>query len=631
MKKVYLSILALSMMAVGVNAQSVSTETQAAAMKIKTDRAASNGQTNFHAPLSNQRDAGDIIWSDDFEDAANWTFTPPSGSPDPLVNGWSIGSEIIGWRAFDPFVTDGNYARFVNGDPTVSPATTINEGPWIFEYNGTIPDLSGVPAPQLKWEQYGARFVTHQAVEISTDGGTTWQTAGSNDDIDPLTAAGGEEYANPMTRAFNIAGVIANDPTNVKIRLFWDGLMNGPDMNYIEYAWFVDNIRIEEGASDDLILSNAGQQPIWDPNVAEDYEALHYSIYSLNEVRELNPSAVIYNNGGNDQTNTVLTVIVTDGASYNETFTSTPITSVSGTYDTLSVTFTPPAVVGTYTLSFEVSSDSEDIAPDNNVGSASFMISEAEFARDAGAQTGTFTNFVDDYKLGTVFQVVNDETLYCIGGALSNTSVTGTSFNYELLDAIDLLYIGETEILEVPVGEFLNSTGTGNFTWQYMDMPAALTAGTGYTAVINHFGGEDDVILSLSGTSPAQSSFLYEGAEDTWYYVTSTPMVRMGLSQEFCDAVVVVGVDEVEAVNNHSLYPNPTEGATTLEYTLLDNSNVQVYLFDIQGRIVMNEELGTQTAGQYRFDYDFSHLSSGQYTLSLQVDGKPINSKLVIK
>lgn len=633
MKKVYLSILALSMTAIGVNAQVVGTETQAAPAKISTAPSSASNEVGYHAPANNSRAAGDTIWIDEFEDAGNWNFIPPSGSPDPAVNGWSIGNEIIGWRAFDPFETEGNYARFVNGDPTVDPATTINEGPWIFEYTGTVPDLTGISAPQLMWEQYGARFVTHQAVEFSTDGGATWQTAGSNDNIDPLTAAGGSEYDNPMTRAFNITDVIANDPSNVMIRLIWDGLMNGPEMNYVEYAWFVDNLRIVEGVDNDLIVTGSSHDEFWDFNTAENFLNLEYTVYPVSEVRELTPSVAVYNNGANEQTNTILTVIVTDGASYNETFVSAPISVASGASDTISVAFTPPAEVGTYTLAYSVTSDYEDENPIDNVAAASFVISDATYARDAGSQTGAFTNFTLDYKLGTTFEVSAEETLYCIGAALSNESVTGASFNMELLDknTAEYDYIAETLILEVPVGEFLNENGTGIFTWQYMDSPVMLLPGEAYLPVVNHFGGDDDVVVSLSGTSPAQTSNFYDGADATWYYVTSTPMVRMGLSQEFCDAVVVVGVDEVEVVNNHNLYPNPTEGATTLEYTLLENSDVQLYLFDVQGRIVMNEEMGTQTAGQYRFDYDFSHLSSGQYTMSLQVDGKPINSKLVIK
>ncbi len=82
-----------------------------------------------------------------------------------------------------------------------------------------------------------------QAVEISTDGDLTWIQVGNNDDIPPLTLAGGPAYDQLEMKRVNITGVVAGDPSNVSIRLFWDGALNGDMLNYIEYVWFVDNSR----------------------------------------------------------------------------------------------------------------------------------------------------------------------------------------------------------------------------------------------------------------------------------------------------------------------------------------------------------------------------------------------------
>lgn len=110
-------------------------------------------------------------------------------------------------------------------------------------------------------------------------------------------------------------------------------------------------------------------------------------------------------------------------------------------------------------------------------------------------------------------------------------------------------------------------------------------------------------------------------------------MVRIGLSEEFCEAVVdeTISIDELENVNIQELYPNPTTGNTTLEYSLLEQSDVQIYVFDLHGRIVMNEDMGTQPVGEYRYAYDFSDQAAGMYTISIKVNGKSINKQLVVK
>lgn len=631
MKKIYLT----SIIALGLTSASIAQSTREAVTSQPeqyTNEIVSAPRVD--AIISSSRDVGDTIWFDGFEDPSLWNFIPPSGDPDPEINGWSIGDESNSWTGNAPDMnTEGNYARFVNGDPNTDPSNVIQDGPFIFEYVGEIPDLTDVPAPHLEFEQTGARFLTFQAVQVSTNG-TDWITVGSNDDYEPLTATGGAPYANPDTRRFNITGAISGDPSNVMVRLFWDGAMNGPNMNYIEYGWFVDNMRIVEGASHDLTLSNANYQPEWVAANEDTWREVEYSIYPFSQLRDLRMSARATNNGGEAQSGVILQVIVSNAEGEVATLESAPITIQAGEDTLITIDgYTPPAEVGEYTLEFTLLSDEDDANPEDNGGFDSFMVSEAEYARDRHVQTGEYTNFDDAYKLGTAYYIENEVELHCIGAALSETSDIGTSFSFELLDGLNFDYISESEIVEVPPMEYLNADGEGKFFWAWMIAPVTLISNEDYLPVVNHFGGEEAVIVSMGGSSPAQTSFVYEGTEDTWYYLTSTPMVRIGLSEEFCDAVVdeTISIDELENVNIQELYPNPTTGNTTLEYSLLEQSDVQIYVFDLHGRIVMNEDMGTQPVGEYRYAYDFSDQAAGMYTISIKVNGKSINKQLVVK
>ena len=95
-------------------------------------------------PLGQDRDADDIVWEDGFDDAGLWTAAGPSG--DYEVSGWSIGSTTNGWHfgTGDDMGTDGDFARFVNGDPTAAPAP-IEDGPFTLTYDMPI-DITGIPA-----------------------------------------------------------------------------------------------------------------------------------------------------------------------------------------------------------------------------------------------------------------------------------------------------------------------------------------------------------------------------------------------------------------------------------------------------------------------------------------------------
>src|SRR5690606_26091406 len=149
-----------------------------------------------------------------------------------------------------------------------------------------------------------------------------------------------------------------------------------------------------------------------------------------------------------------------------------------------------------YNITFTAVQDADDANPDDNVRTSSFRISEAEYARDRGAAENEFTNYDDDYKLGTTYYIEDNETLYCLGVALSTSSVAGATYNLELLDAFEFGYIGETTLAEVPVDN-LNGPGDSNWEYRWMDGPVTLTAGTDYLAVVNHFGGSPDVVARL--------------------------------------------------------------------------------------------------------------------------------------
>jgi len=637
MKKTYLAIASVLLFASTLNAQIVQPHAQlypAAYNNIPV------GLSSEKDILSDNRDEGDILWSDNFEDPTNWEFIAPIDGLNPAVNGWSIGNTNNSWANFQVMNTTGSYARFVNGNPNATPSTVVESDPFIFEYTGVIPDLTGVPAPHLEFKQYGARFFTNQEVQISVDGGNNWITVGSNTDIPPLTSAGGAAYPNTQTRRFNLTSAIAADPSNIKLRLYWDGALNGTTMNYIDYAWFIDDIQIVEGNANDLVLSNSNYNN-HDPDV-DFWNNLEYSIYDISQVRPLVFNAVAFNTGSEIQTGVTLQVNITDGNLYNQTISSESIILVPEETAYIELApFTPPAVVGTYTITFTLLQDQEESSPANNTATRSFQISDGVFARDSGVIAGSSPAInADEHFGGPAYYISQDANLYCIGAAISSVSIPGTFIEFVVREPVATWpIIGSTDAYPIANTMLNGASGTnGNFTWFPMldNEPLFLEADLEYIVAFRKYQGNEIASVSVSsGVVPAASSFVWgplstAGTPCDPCQIGANYMIRMGLSQQFCN-MVSVNVEELETLNVQNLYPNPTVGMTTVEYTLLESSKVQMYLFDVMGRVVMSKDMGSQQVGEYRFEFDFSQVASGSYTFALEVNGKFTSQSLVKK
>jgi len=78
------------------------------------------------------------------------------------------------------------------------------------------------------------------------------------------------------------------------------------------------------------------------------------------------------------------------------------------------------------------------------------------------------------------------------------------------------------------------------------------------------------------------------------------------------------GCSAVKGFALHQNYPNPFNAQTTLEYDLPRSSRVQLDVFDIAGRQVVQLVHSWQSAGSYRLSFEAADLPSGIYVVRLQ-------------
>jgi hypothetical protein len=322
----------------------------------------------------------------------------------------------------------------------------------------------------------------------------------------------------------------------------------------------------------DLGISEPRFQEFWEYEEGGNFRDLEYSIYPISQLREFRFNAKATNYGVLTQTNVVLQVQI-DGSS--ETLTSSPVNIAPGEFFIFEIApWMPPLGQGPYTVNFTIISEEEDDFQENNSAQKTFVISLNEvsiypdyvssYARDSRFRDGAFTDFTSDYKIGTAFYIENPATLYGLGVALAQGTVPNTSFNMELLSFPELEYIAESWLVTTPNSNQLNGIGGSSFQWVIMENPINLVAGMNYVVVVNHFGGDDNVIVSTSGYSPDQSSFYYLGDEATWYYTNATPMVRMAIESAppnpGCTDPLALNYSPYANIDDGSCeYPNPFE------------------------------------------------------------------------
>ncbi|MFZ1686522.1 MAG: T9SS type A sorting domain-containing protein [Flavobacteriales bacterium] len=542
-----------------------------------------------------------VIWQEDFGAGfpAGWTLQDASG-----ICPWrysfhgsagfyaGIGDSIVSTTSSNGFlINDPDSANDANyGQPS---GTTYQ---YLSTYVMTSAiDLTGHPDVKLEFTQY-FRYNNAPTLDVMvSNDGTNWTTWDVKGTVQANTAS-----ANNMPVSINISAV-AGDQATVYVKIGWSARV---------YFWMIDDIAIIDAQQHDLRL-NESMYDEWFFDTAVDFGDLQFSVYPASQVRPLTFKGHVSNEGAQDENNTALTVTVTDGGGNVEyTASSAGVTIASGDRDSLYVAaWTPGTAADDHTVAFVVASDSTDQVPGDNVDTLSFAVSQYSFARDRGSLTGRDDNGGEAYELGNWFNMVNDgDMLTAVDVAIDDDTPEGILVYGTLYD-VDRNVIAITEDGEVGSGD-LNAPGGNTFKSLVFDPPVELVAGD-YLVTVGHYGGSDNLWTGTSGVSLPQTSLIYDSPTATWFYVTTTPMVRMNFDP-------AVGVHETATTNDGlAVYPSPASDAARLTFSLQNASDVQVILHDAAGRVVARQDEGKLAPGLQLIDISTAQLPNGLYACTL--------------
>ncbi len=553
--------------------------------------------------IAEERSAAAVLWSEDFESGlGGWTVNTQTGAVSWQLTstgntgGYTPGplQSTTGYPGGTWIVADSDE----QGTAGVAENTTITSPP--------ITGLDTVPFMLLRFEQSFRQLNNDiTQVEVSSDGGTNWTVFPVNGEVPGNQSTPGAPVS--QTVVLNISAALNGGSGDIRIRFHWLSFEG------YTYSWQVDDIALLTVEANDLRLISATYAD-WSPD-EPDFDGLPYTIYPIDELRELKFKAVAINNGSQPQTNVRLKADI-DGPGTNDVVLySAPITLSPGAVDSLYITgYTPVAALGTYLLQLSVVQDEPEALPDDNGKVMRFEVQVDRFARDEDAMQGDRNNGIDAYELGNWYHIrSSDRTLYAIEVALSARTDPGTLITASLYDEELELLMG-TEEHEVLAGE-LNLQGQHKFITLPLIAPMPLEEDQDYFVALSHYGGNEEVWTATSGTSAPQSSLIFDGGNGQWYYVTVTPMVRMNFDPA---ASVVEGPGRP-----HGLLAMPSlfDDRTTIRIDLPVASQVRWELRDAVGRMVRSGEEGMRPAGPHGIDLDGAGLAPGVHAFTV-IDGE---------
>lgn len=533
-----------------------------------------------------------LLWSNDFSTPSDWVMTNTSTPP----ANWTITTNLN--ASPEPALNPANFTTGSNGygiiDSDAQGASGTQNA--LMTYANAITACSTSSVVVLRFSQTHRRYLETTSVEVSNDN-VNWTTFEVNADMAVSTNS-----ANPELVSVNISSVAGNQ-ANVYIRFKYVGAY--------DWFWAVDDVELVVPDDNDLkaVKKHVGME-------GGSGNRLAYYNVPVSQIQPLKIGGIVENVGALTQND--VKVFGTIPSTYSGTSASGTLASFEiDTFD-LVPDFTP-AGAGNYTINMNCQG-----APDANPANNTFtpftytVTSNGTYARDALVRDNGAFNQGDGYELGNLFDIFSNETLYSIDVDVHPTSTAGTEMAvklYVINAGGDFEYKGESDLM------VLANNQIGTVVRVPLQTPIPLNAGESYIAVAVYQGGGsgNGLRVGTSGLSPVQTTFLFDIPSTTWFYTTSTSMVRMSFKNN-------VGLSELEEAVNMNVYPNPATDNATVSFEAATAGEATVSITDLSGKVVYSS-LNNFSTGVQHLVIPTSDFQSGVYLVNLSVNGIELTKK----
>jgi hypothetical protein len=87
----------------------------------------------------------------------------------------------------------------------------------------------------------------------------------------------------------------------------------------------------------------------------------------------------------------------------------------------------------------------------------------------------------------------------------------------------------------------------------------------------------------------------------------------------------------LDEVNNWNLqlFPNPTKDEIQLKYNLSKDDKIQIALYELTGKLILEKNFGTKNAGENQDNLDLRQLAAGTYICRIRGERNSISKQII--
>lgn len=124
---------------------------------------------------------------------------------------------------------------------------------------------------------------------------------------------------------------------------------------------------------------------------------------------------------------------------------------------------------------------------------------------------------------------------------------------------------------------------------------------------------------------------IYFGTYGRGIFMDSTYVVDH--ENEILDSTAILNIPTVVSNGQNTVrcYPNPAVDHITMEIAVANAGRATLAIYDLSGKMVLNQVLGTFTEGLNTRNINVSGLTPGMYLVNIQVGGDKATSKIIVK
>lgn len=620
MKKIYL-LAGTLISTMALNAQFVNQKPTA--IERKTDNVVRPVVKNTASNEINAKAAGVVLWDSDFSTPADWTVSNGGTHTDgewAIVNSLpaSYSSVATSTGTFDfaaiwDLGAHGDFA-LVDSDASGSGQTQetyISTGDLtiatdIVTAGGTVND-----ALSISWTEFYRHFQESNYVEVSNDGGATWDQYLVNDV---------EVNTNSQTPGVDpdqeIDFLTVNAPAGgwsdvVRVRFFYQGTW--------DWFWAIDDVSVSTLPDFDLKLVSSE----WS------FGGVQYHSIPLEQIQPALFSGNVLNNGSTDLTDVILNVDVNGSAGASS---ATVATFAPAATDSLFASYTP-GTAGTYDFAVSFDQNEVDDIMINNafplietvtVGGTMYAADNGSDDNIGGGDATVDGTNASGFEAGNYYDIFSDDYVQSVTVGIDTYAANEGQEIYGVLYQLNagaFDFVAQTSFNQI----FAADLGADKLLW--FDDSVQVVAGNTYFLAVGCTG---DFQYKTGGIAIDQTALIFYGTmanplTNGNFFTSRTPVVRMGFEAP------TVGINENSNVFGVSVYPNPAAENATVKFELANATDVEFNVTDLSGKVIFTNNLGNVTAGAHTLNIPTADMANGVYLYNFIAGETVVSEKLVVK